>query len=89
MQNIFKDLDRTILKELQEYEELNLQLLCLTNLDLKTIVEIARVGSLYVDIDDKKVPLYKIGLAMKESGCDFYAVRQNIESLRKKHSIMI
>jgi hypothetical protein len=81
LQNIFKDLDRTIVRDLQKYEELNLQLLCLTNLDLKTIVEIARTGNLYVDIDDKKVPLHKIGLTLKETGCDFYTVRQNIKCL--------
>jgi len=77
MQKIFKD----IVRELQEYKELNLQLLCLTNLDLKTIVEIARTGNLYVDIDDKKVPLHKIGLILKETGCDFYTIRQIIKLL--------
>ena len=79
-QNIFKDLDRTTMKKLQEYEKLNLQLLCLTNLNLKTIVEISKAGSLYVDIDDKKISLYEIGLAMKKSGCDFYTIMQNIMS---------
>jgi len=70
MYNSFANIDKSIINELQKYQELDIQLQRVTGLDIKTLIDIARVYPLLID-DKNRTSIYNIAEMMRKTGLSF------------------
>jgi hypothetical protein len=65
---------KELIQQLQEYEKLDIELQAVTGISLVKLIEVARVCTLYIDINGEKYSLYTVADALKKTSIPFYDI---------------